>query len=1404
MSWININRQYEYDGTTHNLMTTDVDNYYGGAFFTDGKGKNVNTDGVAVLPSYNASDWTIKSGSATADTKQSSVYTYNQSDMWSPQHGYYTDPTAKMIITPVTLNVNLTGTTTYGNVLTGYSTTATGTNDQYKLAMTAAPDTNNTKASVNAKTGLLGSDTADGILGAGWDIKNGTAGAGAAFKYSASQQVNAGSYSTAKGTWTDNTPAVENTTADTKLTTKSGNIYTANGNYIVKTAAALTVNKADLYFTATGERNYGETNGKGTFSGGITAVAKGSSTDDAANNGQMKSWDAADSSTGGDITKLAGYNAPDTVNLIATTEAKNSSGKSGTTLDAGSWVNGDSATSYSAYTLGKGSFQSGGTNQLTSTNYNLIYVGNKTNAAETDMTGKYTIKPVNLTYNVTGSHTYGGTVAETHDVVAAATTPLKNGDAIGNVVSKGNLDSLANTAIGAAGITSATHVNRDADGNVVAVINGQAITGSTASALTPNYILTAGSLTYTVKPAAATYTVADNTKVYGNTVLDQDNNGTLKSGGQTLDMSQLYGSTTGGKANVTTAAYVTQLGTDKVDAMAAATGVKYTDAAPAAYGGTIRASGLYLNDYTVTYVDGGIKITPAPLTVTAGTGTKTYGDANSTFTFGAVTFSDGFKNKDAASLGGTGGAGYFTTALVTNSGINEKTDASTIDARTTAALNSSATDKYGNYLITYNPGQAVINQRAVTYKVDSQTRTYGDTPDSYTGSFDNVVNNDVLGTGTVLAQTGYALKTGSGSAVDNVAKTNAGEYTIAADDSALTAFITNKNYKLGTNTAGKLTVNKRAISYQADDKSKTYGDANPEFTGKFTGNVLAGDEGTALPATEFTAYTDNTKANAVKAGTDAGEYKIYAPAESDILQAITESARGNYTVSSTPGTLTITPKQLTYNVANVSRVYGESNPAFSGALDTNGLVNGDGNSVTQTATGSETSAATAASSVGSYGITADSAKVAALLTTDHLKKDYTIKIIDGALNITPKDVSYAVDDASRTYGADNPAFTGSFTGLVNGDSASVGQTVYSTGTTANSAVGSYSGDIGADTAGLENALGSNYRVAGITRGTMTIIPKAVTYRVNDSSRMYGDENPAFSGGFMGILPWDLVQSLGQSGYSTVTTKQSDAGTYVGDIGANSTMLQGLLGGNYMLADIYRGTMTITAAGTTDPTYQGATTPAKPDNQFSQDVAHRMDGLDGTGMMPTANDVAADSGAKQAAAGDRVTVPGTAATTGTDGGYITREATGSIRFLTLEDTVIQLSDVAKESGELRVDASSRTDGGTSTTVNGTGSATAMAGTLPLLEGTTIDSAGVGLVLTGNGNMANLSVTAENAGTVGTAGSSLKLAAGSSASAPAAEAEAANSQASVVTPAGEAQGVAAPAQGPQQKEKKNNNE
>ena len=175
--------------------------------------------------------------------------------------------------------------------------------------------------------------------------------------------------------------------------------------------------------------------------------------------------------------------------------------------------------------------------------------------------------------------------------------------------------------------------------------------------------------------------------------------------------------------------------------------------------------------------------------------------------------------------------------------------------------------------------------------------------------------------------------------------------------------------------------------------------------------------------------------------------------------------------------------------------------------------------------------------------------------------------------------------------------------------------------------------------------------------------------------------------------------------------------------------------------------------------------------------------------------AADSAEKQAAAQDTITSPGS--TSAADGGYITREAVSSIRFLTLEDTVIQLTDVAKKSGELTVDASSRIDGGASVTLNGTGSVKALAGTLPIIEGTTINAAGVSLVLTGSANEGLLAAD-KNTGITEHGDASLQLGQKSIATVQAGGTTAAG--AALTASAAEVQATAADVPDNQQKDKK----
>jgi hypothetical protein len=168
----------------------------------------------------------------------------------------------------------------------------------------------------------------------------------------------------------------------------------------------------------------------------------------------------------------------------------------------------------------------------------------------------------------------------------------------------------------------------------------------------------------------------------------------------------------------------------------------------------------------------------------------------------------------------------------------------------------------------------------------------------------------------------------------------------------ITATLSDPGNKLGnynvTNTKGTLTVTKADLTVKADDKSKTYGDANPAFTGTLTG-VKNND-----------AITDSYGTTATQ-GSPVGTYNI-VPSLSDPNNKLT-----NYDVTKTNGTLTIGKAALTVTADNKSKTYGDANPSLTPSYT--GWKNADTASVL---TGSPdlSTTATQGSNVGTYDITA--------------------------------------------------------------------------------------------------------------------------------------------------------------------------------------------------------------------------------------------------------------------------------------------------------------------------------------------------------------------------------------------------------------------------------------------------
>ena len=205
---------------------------------------------------------------------------------------------------------------------------------------------------------------------------------------------------------------------------------------------------------------------------------------------------------------------------------------------------------------------------------------------------------------------------------------------------------------------------------------------------------------------------------------------------------------------------------------------------------------------------------------------------------------------------------------------------------------------------------------------------------------------------------------------------------------------------------------------------------------------------------------------------------------------------------------------------NASRLYGDPNPVFTGTIT--GILNGDNITATYAST-----TATATSAVGTYAIvpTLSDNGTGALA-------NYTVVVNNGVLTVNKAPLTVSVANASRLYGAANPAFTGAITGLKNGDVITAS---YSTTATAASNVGTYP-----ITPTLSDPAGvlPNYAVT-TTNGTLTITPAPLTVTAANASRVYGDPNPVFTGAITGLLNGDNITAT----YSTTATPASAVETY---------------------------------------------------------------------------------------------------------------------------------------------------------------------------------------------------------------------------------------------------------------------
>ncbi|MDF1623581.1 MAG: MBG domain-containing protein [Pseudohongiella nitratireducens] len=476
--------------------------------------------------------------------------------------------------------------------------------------------------------------------------------------------------------------------------------------------------------------------------------------------------------------------------------------------------------------------------------------------------------------------------------------------------------------------------------------------------------------------------------------------------------------------------------------------------------------------YGLNLQDGTLTVGPdKELLVTADNLSRVYGEANPAFT----SSYSGFVGSDDDSLFDGFTINYSTTAQVDSPVGNYN-------------IVPSGANSLSGYDVNYRNGTLTISPRLLNIRVQDASIDYLDSQPDYSVTYSGLASFD-------------SASDISGLVIDDAAYSGVGGFDIVARGAS------NSNYTIQYQH-GTLEVNPRPVTLTVRDTSRRYGQVNPTFSLRASNTGGASYAQMGISQATFSTLATSTS--------DVGEYDVSASGISN----------SNFAFNYIPGTLKINPVDLTINIDNATRQYGDMNPDFNATVS--GLVAGDSidDAVDQYAL---VTSANQSSNVGQYAITVGGT----------VSRNYNADINNGILGITKAPLSLvSVNAASRLYGDDNPDFTLSATGLKNGDLANEQiNAAFSTSATQRSSVGDYSIDVFASSV--------NYDIQNTLPGVLTITRRPISIRPNDIVREYGDANPDFTYTQNGLASFDDLSLFNLD--VLAPTQQAPAGDYTGDI-----------------------------------------------------------------------------------------------------------------------------------------------------------------------------------------------------------------------------------------------------------------
>jgi hypothetical protein len=538
---------------------------------------------------------------------------------------------------------------------------------------------------------------------------------------------------------------------------------------------------------------------------------------------------------------------------------------------------------------------------------------------------------------------------------------------------------------------------------------------------------------------------------------------------------------------------------------------------------TVTVSGISVSDgnsgnnYALTPANNTTStINPATLTYTATAASRLVGAGDPAFS-GTVT---GFVNSETQASATTGSMGFATTAL----------------GASVAGLypinGSGLTANNGNYLFVQAAGNAIAftigSQAALVITADNKTKTYGAALPTFTASFAGFISGDTAASVTGLQFSSTATLS-----------SNVGTFTITPFGATAPAY-----YLVGY-VPGTLTINPAALTYTATAANRFVGASDPAFSGTVTGFV---NSDTQNAATTGTLRFDTTATIA----SVAGRYPLNG-------SGLTAN-NGNYLFVQAAGNalaFTIgTQVPLTITADPKSKTYGAALPTFTASFA--GFISGD---TAASVTGLQFSTtATASSNVGTFTITPFGATAPAT---------YLVGYVPGTLTINPAALTIAASNVCTTYGYPLPAFDASYSGLVNGDTASVvsGLSLNSSATT-HSNIGDYAITPGGGSA-------QNYAI-NYQSGVLSVNPATLTITAASGSRAFGAANPVFTATLAGLVNGDTASVVSGLSLNSSATTHSNIGDYAITPGGGSAQNYAI---NYQsgVLSVNPATLTITAA-----------------------------------------------------------------------------------------------------------------------------------------------------------------------------------------------------------------------------------